>query len=292
MPIVTIGNFDGVHIGHQALVRVASQAAHGGEVVALSFDTHPAGLVRGIAPESLTTLDERALLLGAAGATRVEMLHTTAELLSLEPESFVKSLHERLKFEAIVEGRDFRFGKGRAGDVAALERIGSALGFRTIVVEDVEAVLSDGHCVAVRSSTVRWLLSVGRVADAARMLGRSHRVSGVVVEGARRGRTLGFPTANIDVRGALLPADGVYAVRAVSADGSAWPGAASIGTNPMFSGGRRTLEVHVLGLPSDADLYGQVLAIDFTKWLREMMTFDSVDRLVEQIQRDCDRVPA
>lgn len=292
MTTVTIGNFDGVHIGHQALLRRATEVANGGEIVAVTFDLHPAGILRGVAPGELIPLAQRKLRLREAGATRIEILHATKELLALEPEDFVNWLRTRIKFTTVVEGADFRFGRDRSGGVATLERLGQHLGFEAIKVDEVEVALTDGHVARVRSSTIRWLLSQGRVADAARMLGRPHRVSGIVVEGMRRGTVIGFPTANIDAPGALLPADGVYAVRVHLGDGRSWLGAASVGTNPTFGSAPRTLEVHLLGAPEGTDLYGALLSVEFTAWIREMLAFDSVERLVIQMRRDCDMVGA
>ncbi len=292
MSTVTIGNFDGVHIGHQALLNAARMGAGNSGVIAYFFDEHPATIARGAGPASLTTVQERRRLLYAAGATSVEVLHASKELLAKSPEEFMHELHLRAPFDTIVEGRDFRFGHKRSGDAEALERMGKSIGFRTIIVDDVDVALSDGHRVGARSSIVRWLVGLGRVADAARVLGRPYRVCGLVVAGARRGREIGFPTANIDAQGVLWPADGVYGVRLCVADGREWRGAASIGKNPVFGGSERVLEVHALNAAQGLDLYGQSVAVDFLSWIRETMNFDSVDRLVTQIQRDCDRVPA
>ena len=292
MATVTIGNFDGVHLGHQALLRTAHKVAGSGGVIACFFDEHPAVIARGAGPACLTTVEERRRLILAAGASRVEVLHASKELLTKSPEEFIRELHARLSFDTIVEGRDFRFGHQRSGDTEVLQRIGKSIGFRTLVVDDVDVALSDGHRVGARSSIVRWLVGLGRVSDAARVLGRPHRVSGLVVAGAKRGREIGFPTANIDTQGVLWPADGIYGVRLSTTDGREWRGAASIGTNPVFGGSDRVLEVHALSAEPGLDLYGQTVAVDFLSWIREMMNFDSVDRLIAQIRRDCDRVPA
>jgi riboflavin kinase/FMN adenylyltransferase len=191
-----------------------------------------------------------------------------------------------------VEGADFRFGRGRSGDVRTLETVGARLGFRTLIAKQVEVSLCDGNIVSARSSLIRWLLELGRVADAARVLGRSHAVEGPVVRGAQRGRGLGFPTANVDPCGIMLPADGVYAVEVTSADGDRWRGAASIGSNPTFGEQPRTLEVHLLGVGSSLDLYGKIIRVHFLRWIRGMVRFDSVDGLVAQMTRDCDKVGA
>ncbi|MBM4008518.1 MAG: riboflavin biosynthesis protein RibF [Planctomycetes bacterium] len=292
MDAVLIGNFDGVHLGHQALVRAARQEADVECVIAVTFDAHPRTLLGGGAPALLTLPAERLRLLCEAGATRVESLRLDEELLGRSPEDFIQWLHRRIPFGLIVEGADFRFGRARSGDVRTLEASGARLGFRTLVANQVEVSLCDGNVVGARSSLIRWLLERGRVADAARVLGRPHIVEGPVVRGAQRGRELGFPTANVDPCGIMLPADGVYAVEVTSAGGERWRGAASIGSNPTFGEQPRTLEVHLLGVGSSLDLYGRTIRVHFLRWIRGMVRFDSVDSLVEQMARDCEKVEA
>jgi len=292
MDAILIGNFDGVHLGHQALVRLARQEADVESVIAVTFDAHPLTLLRGAAPPLLTLPTDRSNLLRAAGASRIESLRLDDGLLGSSPEAFIDWLRQRIPFGLIVEGTDFRFGRARSGDVRTLEAIGARLGFRTRVAEQVEVTLCDGNVVPARSSLVRWLLEVGRVADAARVLGRPHEVVGPVVRGAQRGRVLGFPTANVDPSGIMLPADGVYAVQVRGADGDLWHGAASIGSNPTFGEQPRTLEVHILGVPASLDLYGTSLRVGFARWIRGMVRFDSVEDLVAQMSRDCDKVGA
>lgn len=292
MDAVLIGNFDGVHLGHQALVRAARQEADVECVIAVTFDAHPRTLLGGGAPALLTLPAERLRLLCEAGATRVESLRLDEELLGRSPEDFMQWLHRRIPFGLIVEGADFRFGRSRSGDVRTLKASGARLGFRTLVANQVEVSLCDGNIVGARSSLIRWLLERGRVADAARVLGRPHTVEGPVVRGAQRGRELGFPTANVDPCGIMLPADGVYAVEVTSAGGERWRGAASIGSNPTFGEQPRTLEVHLLGVGSSLDLYGRTIRVHFLRWIRGMVRFDSVDSLVEQMARDCEKVEA
>ncbi len=292
MTAIIIGNFDGVHLGHQGLIRHACSLSPAGGVVAVTFDSHPAALARGVAPPHLSSNSDRERLLIEAGATRVECLSTSKELLELTPEKFIEFLQRRIDFARIVEGGDFRFGFRRSGDIETLRAIGARRGFETTVVDDVDVVLHDGRVVSARSSVVRWLLAHGRVADASRMLGRAYEVTGVVVQGKQRGRELGYPTANFTELESVLPADGVYSVDVVDAAGRQWRGAASIGSNPTFGDSARTLEVHVLDLPKETDLYGQRLRISFREWIRGMMRFDSVDSLVSQIARDCARARA
>jgi len=292
MDAVLIGNFDGVHLGHQALVREEREQARAESVIAVTFDGHPRSRLGGGAPPMLTSAEDRSRLLQQAGVTRVEALRLDNELLGRSPEDFIAWLHARVPFGLIVEGADFRFGRARSGDVRTLQMIGERIGFRTLVASQVEVSLCDGNVVAARSSLVRWLLELGRVADAARVLGRPHEIAGPVVHGAQRGRELGYPTANVNPCGVMLPADGVYAVEVTSAEGDLWRGAASIGTNPTFGEQPRTLEVHILGVPRSLDLYGTTVRVRFLRWIRGMVRFDSVDDLIHQMERDCERVGA
>jgi riboflavin kinase/FMN adenylyltransferase len=288
MNAVSVGNFDGVHLGHQALLSAARAAAGGGgQVIAVTFEPHPAVILRGSCPPRLVTAEDRRGRLSEAGATRVETIEPDARLLALSPEDFISELARRVPFDVIVEGADFRFGRGRSGDVRTLRDIGERAGFRTIVVDEVEVPLCDGHLVPARSSTARWLLSLGRVADAARVLGRPHRVSGEVVRGAARGRGVGYPTANVALGDVTLPQDGVYACTVTLPGGTRWAAAASVGTNPTFGACPRTLEVHILGMDHSTDLYGQWLRVDFDRWIRPMLAFSTVDALVAQMGRDC-----
>lgn len=292
MTTIIIGNFDGVHLGHQALIRVARENEPSDELVAVTFDAHPATLTRSQAPARLTTNSERARLLLTYGVSRVLSLPITAALLNLEPEAFIEFLREQLPFTTVVEGADFRFGRDRMGDVQSLRRIGERASFQTIVAPDIDVALHDGQLVSARSSMVRWLLLHGRVADAKRILGRAHAVVGVVTHGARRGRELGFPTANLGSVDVALPMDGIYAVDVEDAQSRRWRGAASLGTNPTFGSDTRRLEVHMLHMDPQTDLYGQSLTVAFDGWLRDMIRFESIDVLVQQIGRDCARVMA
>lgn len=292
MAIITLGNFDGVHLGHQTLIRKAKEVSGLDGVVAVTFDSHPAQVTRLQSPDPLMGLDRRIALLEAAGASRVEVLPTSRDLLGLGPEEFVMWLRERVAFTGIVEGRDFRFGRGRSGDNTTLAKLGARLGFSLVVVDDVDVAMHDGQLVCVRSSTIRWLLRMGRVADAGLLLGRNHAVCGRVVKGAQRGRKLGYPTANLGDTDAMLPMDGVYAVDVRLDGGESLRGAASVGTNPTFGNSPRTLEVHVLGIPESQDLYGKAIEVSFREWVRPMMRFDAVEQLIEQMGRDCRQVMA
>jgi riboflavin kinase/FMN adenylyltransferase len=282
---VAVGNFDGVHRGHQALLarlRDAARAA-AGPAVAVTFDPHPLRLLR---PDHfmpvLTAVPDRADLLQAYGADHVLILRTAPELLHLGAAEFFHEVVEtRLAARAMVEGPNFAFGRDRAGDIDTLAGLCGAAG---VSLEVVEPFLLDG--VPVSSSRVRSALVRGDVAGAAVLLGRPYRLRGTVATGQRRGQTLGFPTANLEQIGTVIPGDGVYAVRAVC-QGRAWPGAANVGPNPTFGEQARKVEVHLIGF--QGDLYGQALAVDFVERLRDTRPFAGVNDLVEQLRRDVEQ---
>jgi len=285
---VTIGNFDGVHLGHAELVRQARRLADevGGPAVVLTFDPHPLQLLR---PEKflplLTTPADRAALLQQLGADEVALLRTTLELLRLTAaEFFQRVLRDGLQLRALVEGEDFHFGHRRAGDVTVLRSLCQESGVR---LEGIPPVRLDG--VVVSSSRVRTALDRGDVAEAKRLLGRPYRLHGKVGVGQKRGRGLGFPTANLDPLFNFAPGEGVYAVR-VPVGGQTWPGAANIGPNPTFGEQLRKVEVHLIGY--DGDLYGQELAVEFLARLRDTKRFAGVAELREQLQRDVEQARA
>ncbi|MCE7974893.1 MAG: bifunctional riboflavin kinase/FMN adenylyltransferase [Leptolyngbya sp. PLA1] len=301
---ITIGNFDGVHVGHVALVRAARRlAGPGGRVLALAFDPHPISRLRPEhAPALLSAFEQRARWLREAGADAVEQLDPTPELLALDPESFVRSKIDRYGLAPgaawFVEGSDFHFGKGRAGTVATLQSLGATLGFGVEVVPPVESVLTDHLVVRASSSLVRWLVSQGRVRDAAIVLGRPYELTGRVIRGDQRGRTIGFPTANI-ATGHLLPADGVYGGLAIMPDGARLPAAVNIGTRPTFRGVDRRVEAHLLDpaggawtRPSSIPEYDWPIALRLVSWIRDQVRFDSPARLTDQLARDCGHVRA
>ncbi len=296
---LTIGNFDGVHLGHAALIRRARElAGPSGRVVALSFDPHPASVLRpGHAPSRLTTFQRRGELLGALGADEVLPLVPSQDLLSLSPEAFVERVVREHGATRFVEGRDFRFGHKRAGDTTALKQFAAKLGASAEIVDPVRVALTDQSVCVASSTMVRWLLENGRVRDAAAMLGRPPELSGVVTRGDRLGRTLGFPTANIDCDTAL-PADGVYAADALLDDGRRFSVALSIGSRPTFDGVDRRVEAHLLGINTGAaewapipglPEYGWRVRLELTAWIRDQVRFANIDQLRDQLARDCDR---
>ncbi len=282
---VTIGNFDGVHRGHAALIvalRLQADAIRGPAVV-LTFDPHPLELLRpGQAGPPLTTTAERARLLHELGVDQVLVVRTTPELLALRAqEFFAQVIQQRLAARALVEGPNFGFGHAREGNVAMLTQLCRASDIALTIVPPVQF---DG--LEVSSSRIRATLLQGDVADAAVLLGRPYRLSGVVGTGQRRGQTIGFPTANLDALTTLIPADGVYAVRAL-VDGTVWPAAANVGPNPTFGEDARKIEVHLIGFRGD--LYGAPLAVDFVERLRETRPFHGAAELIEQLKKDVEQ---
>jgi riboflavin kinase/FMN adenylyltransferase len=283
--VVTVGMFDGVHRGHQALLdRVAAEAAaRGVPAAAVTFDRHPLAVLRpGSEPPLLTTLDRKVELLGEAGMAVVLVLEFTRELSEVGAEAFATEvLFDGLAARAVVVGENFRFGHKAAGDPALLAAVGRPLGIDVI---PVPLHADDGEVVS--STRVRAELAAGDVAAAAVSLGRPYAVEGVVVVGDRRGRPLlGIPTANLEaLPGIALPADGVYAGHLTDgADGTARPAAVSVGDNPQF-GTERRVEAHVLDF--DGDLYRHRVSVGFAHRLRGQATFAGVDELIAQIQAD------
>jgi riboflavin kinase / FMN adenylyltransferase len=284
--VVTVGVFDGVHRGHQQLIgRAVERARERGLLsVLVTFDPHPAEVVRpGSHPARLTTLPRRADLVAALGIQAFCVLPFTPELARTPAAEFAHEvLVERLHAAAVVVGRNFTFGHRAAGDVALLTQLGQRFGFG---VEGLELITDDG--ITFSSTYIRACIDAGDVAAAAAALGRPHRVEGVVVHGDRRGRDLGFPTANLSTAPyTALPADGVYAGRFVIGE-RALPAAISVGTNPTFSGKVRTVEAYVLDVTED--FYGFPVAIDIEHRLRGQERFDDVDALIAQMHRDVAR---
>lgn len=284
---VAVGVFDGVHRGHQALLAHARGIAQqrGGELVAVSFDPHPVALLRPSAFEGLLTLPERrAELLRTAGADRVEWLTFDERMRNLSPEDFVRQvLIGDLHANAVVVGGNFTFGRAAAGDINTLRQLGDEHGVEIHTAE----LAGDG--VTWSSTRVRAAATAGDVGLAAAILGRPHRVSGIVVHGDHRGRELGFPTANIEVAAPLIvPADGVYSAVAWLPSGP-HPAAVSIGNNPTFGDvAVRRVEVHVID-QADLDLYGATLTVDFVHRVRGMEAFGGVDQLLAAMNRDVEQ---
>ena len=288
--VVTIGEFDGVHRGHQRLVARAAESAAELRlpVVVVTFDPHPDEVVRpGTHPPLLSTARRRSELLAGLGVAAICVIPFTLEFSRLSPDEFVRVvLSERLHAAAVVVGENFRFGHKATGDVPMLAKLGEKYDF---TAEGVPLLVDDG--VTISSTYIREQLAAGDVAAAARALGRPHRVEGIVVRGHMRGRGLGFPTANLETPPhTATPADGVYAgwLTSLDLDGAEtarWPAAISVGTNPTFGIGDRTVEAYALDR-DDLDLYGVHAAIDFTARLRGTERFDSIQALVTQMHED------
>jgi riboflavin kinase/FMN adenylyltransferase len=281
---VAIGNFDGVHKGHQALIRRARElaAAHDAQTVVLTFDPHPSALLAPHGgPPAVCSLERRVELLAEAGADAVVIEPFTRELANYAPHAFIDDVViGALCARAIVVGYDFTYGHGRAGTTDALRAHGGRAG---VEVDIVPAVKIDGEVAS--STRVRALLHDGELAAAEKLLGRRWDVDGVVVHGAKRGRTIGVPTANITTDIAVPVRAGIYAVTLSVEGGPPHAAVASLGTNPTFvDGGGLVLEVHVLDF--DGDLYGKRARTTFVEHLRDEAKFDSVDALIEQIRRD------
>lgn len=283
--VVTIGNFDGVHRGHQALLARAREL--GRPVVAVSFDPHPARVFApDRAPHLLCSLARRVELLGEHGADEVRLLAFDREMASWSPEEFIdRVLTRELKATAVVVGENFRFGARAAGDVALLRELGERNGF---VAEGLGLITDhdDGVSSVLCSTLARERIAAGDMPGAAAVLGRNAEVSGVVRRGDGRGKGLGFPTANVPVDESFaVPPDGVYAGYVV-VDDARHPAAISVGTNPTFGGVERRVESFVLDTPGGIDLYDREIRVEFVQRLRGMETFDGVDALVAQMHDD------
>jgi riboflavin kinase/FMN adenylyltransferase len=283
---VTIGVFDGVHRGHQQIIGRAVQRARDTDqpAVVLTFDPHPSEVVRpGSHPAVLTPLGRKAELLEGLGVDVVCLLAFTTEFSRLDPAEFVHLvLVEKLHAAAVVVGENFRFGHKAAGDLTTLRTLGRTFGFST---EEVPLLRDDD--VTLSSTFVRSSIDAGEVDRAAEALGRPHRIDGIVVRGAGRGRQLGYPTANVHSdRHVAVPADGIYAGWAVLR-GERRPAAISVGTNPTFEGKDRTVEAYILDF--DEDIYGVELGVEFVRRIRGMEKFDRIEDLVEQMGRDVEQ---
>ncbi|MDX6274891.1 MAG: riboflavin kinase / adenylyltransferase [Frankiales bacterium] len=285
--VVSVGVFDGVHRGHAAVLGRAVESAQrlGASPVVVTFDPHPVEVIRpGVHVPRLATVDRRVDLLGELGVQGVLVLPFTTATAAEPAEQFVSDvLVAGLGVRAVVVGEDFRFGRGATGDVALLAELGAAHGFETTPVAPV------GESGERWSSTrIRDAIAAGQVGEAERMLGRPHRLEGAVVRGEQRGRALGFPTANVEVRGGLaIPGDGVYAGW-LEVGGERLPTALSVGTNPTFEGQQRTVEAYVLDR-DDLDLYDQVVSLDLVARLRGMERFAAIPELKAAMARDVEQ---
>jgi riboflavin kinase/FMN adenylyltransferase len=282
--VVTVGTFDGVHLGHRAILEEIGHRARARDLrsVLLTFDRHPLRVVRpDDAPKLLTTPNEKKEILAQYGLDYVAFVSFTVQFSRYTPEEFVREvLVRRLRARELVIGHDHGFGRGRAGDVDVLEALGRRHGFEVDVVSGIEA----GGGV-VSSTKIRAAVAEGRVEDATAQLGRPYSLRGTVVHGMGRGRTLGFPTANISAPppDKLLPAEGIYAVRA-SMGSDLRSGLLHLGPRPTFAGSPPTIELYVLDF--ERDIYGERVVVEFLKKLRDVRPFGSAAELVDQMRED------
>ena len=282
--IVALGNFDGFHGGHQAVVghAIARARAEGRPALVATFDPHPVRYFKpDLPPFRLTTLDQRERLFGAAGADAMIVFSFDGELASVTAEDFVADwLVSKIGAAGVVTGEDFTFGKGRGGNVEVLERLGEQHG---LSVDAVAPVIGDGQPIS--SSRIRAALQTGDCETATQLLTRPFSVDGIVEHGDKRGRTIGYPTANLNLGKYLRPRFGIYAVRGRLADGSVLDGAANLGVRPTFEPAKELLEPHFFDF--DGDLYGQTIEVDLISFIRPEQKFDGLEALKAQMDRDC-----
>jgi len=291
---LSVGNFDGVHIGHRALIdRCRSVVGEGGKVIALAFSPHPmATLNPQRAPMAIEPFSVRRERLMEAGADEVVGLEPTPEFLAMSAGGFVDYLVDTYRPSVIVEGHDFGFGKRRSGNATVLRELAQVRGVDVQIVGAVDTALTDQSVVRASSSITRWLLDHGRVRDAGFVLGRAHELVGRVVRGDQLGRQIGFRTANLDTD-SMLPCDGVYSAIVELPGGQTLGGAMNIGTRPTVNGTQRRAEVHVFDdqgspwVPADGfPEYGWDIRVRMIGWVRDQMRFPSVDDLSAQLGRD------
>lgn len=284
---LTIGVFDGVHRGHQEIIKKLTAGAHANGVpaVLLTFDPHPAVVLAKADLKCLTTPDERAELLARFGMDVVITQRFTTDLAAVSAHDFMSRLKQNLGLKHLLIGYDFALGKGREGDATRLAEIGREFGYEV----DIIPAIGDESGV-ISSTAIRKLISLGNVNEALNLLGHPYSLSGEVIHGAGRGRTINVPTANIDYPASkLIPPNGIYACRAKLGD-EIFKAAVSIGFNPTFTPEKKTQSVEAYLLDFDRDIYGQTLTLEFIEHLREERKFNSVESLVEQIWRDVEQV--
>lgn len=293
--IITIGNFDGVHRGHQEILHAACRLAEkrDARVLAVTFDPFPVTVLRPEAtPPKVASAEQRVEALKQYGADDVIVINPTPEVLSYEAPRFISLLREEHQAVGFVEGEDFRFGHKRGGDMTLLHQLGEEQGMDIRALPRVETRLSDQSVAPISSSLVRWLVGRGRVEDAAACMGRAYEIIGEIVKGEQRGRTIGVPTINISpdaYQGLITPMDGVYAGTAqLDNENQSWPAAISVGIKPTFGHDQLTIEAHLVGFKSDDPdaLYGRMVRLSFDRWLRDQYPFPGVEELKLQLCRD------
>jgi riboflavin kinase/FMN adenylyltransferase len=285
--VVTIGNFDGVHLGHRQIIQTCDslrRECESGKIVVVTFEPHPFTVLRPeSAPARLTPAPVKTRLLESLRVDELVILAPTPEVLGLSAPAFFVILKDEAKVAHLVEGDTFTFGKGREGTIEKLQEWSRGSWTRLHVVPPVMQALLDLQVVPVSSSLIRFLIEQGRARDAAICLARPYLLRGPVIRGHQRGRTIGIPTANLDCREQLVPADGVYAAR-TTINGQPFPVALSIGTMPTFGENQRQVEGFIIGF--DGDLYGQVIEFEVLDWMREQWKLPSIEALKVQIAQD------
>jgi riboflavin kinase / FMN adenylyltransferase len=285
--VMSIGNFDGVHLGHRHILDTAARmrtSLPNARISLVTFEPHPLTVLRpAAAPPRLSPLALKRSLLEAAGVDDLIILPPGRQVLDLTAEQFWAILRDESKPAHLIEGPDFSFGKDRVGSIERLREWCGGTAVQLHVIDPVRVPLLDLQVVPVSSSLIRWLIRHGRARDAAICLGRPYTLQGHVVEGYRRGRTIGVPTANLDTVDQLLPADGVYSGRC-DVDGHIYAAAVSIGVAPTFGESKRQTEAHLIGF--DGDLYGRTIQLELIDWTRDQMRFHGVEALKSQLSRD------
>jgi riboflavin kinase/FMN adenylyltransferase len=285
--VMSIGNFDGLHVGHRHILGTARRlraSSPGAQIAVVTFEPHPLTVLRPeAAPPRLTPLALKQAQLEYAGVDHLIILPPARQVLNLTAEDFWKILRNEARPSHLIEGPDFTFGRDRGGSTERLREWSADTAVQLHVIDPVRVALLDLQVVPVSSSLIRWLIRHGRVRDAAICLGRPYTLEGHVVEGNRRGRTIGVPTANLDTVDQLIPADGVYAGRC-ELDGRTHAAAVSIGTTPTFGDSRRQIEAHLIGF--DGDLYGRTIHLELLDWTRDQIRFSGIDTLKSQLARD------
>lgn len=288
---VSVGNFDGVHLGHASIVRACVAArATGREAVCVTFEPHPLTVLRpSHAPPRIVSSLRKRQLIDSLGVDRLVTLAPTPDVLGTSAEDFYAILRDDARVAHLVEGLNFNFGKARRGNIHVLREWCGRDSIPLTVAPEVTVQLTDLAVVPVSSSLIRWLIAHGRVRDAEACLGRPFALDGTVVRGEQRGRTIGFPTANLwcDDADQLLPAPGVYAARCRFNNESRLA-ALSVGTKPTFDGQAVAIEAHLLDFTGD--LYGQAMTIELLGWVRDQQKFPGIDALKEQLVRDVESV--
>jgi len=282
-PVITLGNFDGVHRGHQKILRKVIQRAEkiGGVSVVYTFDPHPLNVLRpDQEPPKITTFEEKAKFIESYGIDYLVCEHFTKQFAQKSPEEFIeKIIVGRIRPREIVIGHDYAFGKSRQGSIDLLEQTGTKLGYKVHVINDITI-----KNIPVRSTTIRNLISAGKVSLAQKLMGREYCIAGKVIHGKRR--RIGFPTANLSHIKDLIPQKGIYAIRVDTPYGM-YGGIVNIGHIPTFGGQKLSIEAHLFDF--DNDIYGREIAIHFVKRIRDEKKFDYVPDLVKQIQKDISR---